>query len=81
MVPKHVNGKAGYNQVRALASKSEKLVNGHYVLEGEVLTEKNIRSIRPGYGMSPKYLPDIIGKKISKPIKRGTPLKWNLIRD
>lgn len=47
---------------------------------GENFTEKNVRSIRPGYGMLPKYLPKVIGKKASKKIGRGTPLKWNLIK-
>lgn len=43
---------------------------------GEKLTEKNIRSIRPGYGISPKYYYDVIGKTAKKTIARGTPLKW-----
>ncbi|MDD2890474.1 MAG: SAF domain-containing protein, partial [bacterium] len=43
---------------------------------GEVFTEENIRSIRPGYGLHPKYLKDILGRKAKKDITRGTPLKW-----
>jgi len=46
---------------------------------GEIFTIKNIRSIRPGYGLPPKYFDDIIGKKATKNIKRGTPLIWDLI--
>lgn len=46
---------------------------------GEVFTEKNVRSIRPGHGLSPKYLPSIIGKRALKDIKRGTPLKLDFI--
>lgn len=46
---------------------------------GNKLTEKNVKSIRPGYGLSPKYLKDILGKKVKKDIKRGTPLNWNLL--
>ncbi|MFA5033564.1 MAG: SAF domain-containing protein, partial [bacterium] len=46
---------------------------------GEVFTEKNIRSIRPGYGLHPKYLKDIIGRKAKKDIKKGTPLSYKLI--
>ena len=45
----------------------------------EIFTEENIRSIRPGYGLPPKYLKDILGKKAKKDIKRGTPLSWELI--
>lgn len=44
---------------------------------GEVFTEKNIRSIRPGYGLSPKYYKEIIGKKASNDLKRGEPLQWH----
>ncbi len=46
---------------------------------GDILNEKNVRSIRPGYGLNTKYLNDIINKKISKHVKRGTPLSWDLI--
>ncbi|MEM2111599.1 MAG: pseudaminic acid synthase [Candidatus Bathyarchaeia archaeon] len=46
---------------------------------GEAFTEENIRSIRPGYGLPPKYLKDILGKKASRDIEKGTPLSWALI--
>ncbi len=46
---------------------------------GEVFTEENIRSIRPGYGLPPKYLTYVLSKHTSKDIKRGTPLTWELI--
>lgn len=49
------------------------------IAEGEVFTLKNIRSIRPGYGLLPKYLPDILGKRAKLSICRGTPLQWNHI--
>jgi len=39
---------------------------------GGVITEKNVRSIRPGFGMHPKYLKSIIGKKVNKFLERGT---------
>lgn len=41
---------------------------------GEPFTKQNVRSIRPGLGLSPKYLFDILGKKATHLIKRGTPL-------
>lgn len=47
------------------------------VKRGEKLTKFNIRSIRPGFGMSPKYIDVVIGKKVKKNIKRGTPLTWD----
>jgi pseudaminic acid synthase len=47
------------------------------IAEGEMLTEKNIRSIRPGYGLPPKYFNDILGKKAKGNLCRGTPLNWD----
>ncbi len=49
------------------------------VKKGEVFTEKNIRSIRPGFGLHPKYTKKIIGKRARRNIKRGTPLRWEYI--
>jgi sialic acid synthase SpsE len=45
------------------------------IKKGEKFTRKNIRCIRPGYGMNPKLLSSILGKKAKTNIKRGTPLK------
>lgn len=44
------------------------------IKEGEVFSGENIRSIRPGYGLPPKYLNDFIGKKSSRAIRRGEPI-------
>lgn len=49
------------------------------ITSGEFLTEENVRSIRPGHGLKPKYLNSIIGKRARKNIKKGTPLNLNLI--
>lgn len=49
------------------------------VKQGEIFTEENVRSIRPGFGMHPKYLKDVLGKKAKKYVKKGTPLQWGLI--
>jgi len=49
------------------------------VKKGEKFTRENVRSIRPGYGLAPMYLPKILGKKAKKEIKQGTPLTRNLI--
>jgi len=55
-----------------------------YVVEdikaGEVITEKNVRSIRPGFGMHPKYYNDVLGKKAKIELLNGTPLKWEYIQ-
>ena len=49
------------------------------IAKGEVLTPENIRSIRPAYGLKPKYYKEVIGKKASCDIKRGTPLTFEHI--
>jgi N-acetylneuraminate synthase len=43
---------------------------------GEVFTEENVRSIRPDYGLHPRYIDEIIGRRAACNIKRGTPLAW-----
>lgn len=43
--------------------------------KGEQFTEQNIRVIRPGHGMQPRYYEDVLGKTASKDLERGTPLK------
>lgn len=54
-----------------------------YIVEdmkaGDVITEKNMRSIRPGLGLAPKYYDVVMGKKVRHDVKRGTALKWELI--
>ena len=47
---------------------------------GEPLTERNVRSIRPGFGLAPKHLPEILGAHAGRPLKRGTPLSWDALR-
>lgn len=49
------------------------------VKAGQEFTQKNVRSIRPGYGLAPKFLPEILGKKATKDIEWGTPLSWSLV--
>jgi len=49
------------------------------VKAGDVITEKNVRSVRPGYGLHPKYLKEVLGKKFSIDCKIGTRLTWDII--
>ncbi|MCL4126536.1 UNVERIFIED_CONTAM: hypothetical protein GTU68_028911 [Idotea baltica] len=49
------------------------------VKAGEVITKENVRSIRPGFGMHPKYYNDILGKSFSKDVQKGEPLESNMI--
>jgi N-acetylneuraminate synthase len=48
--------------------------------EGDLITEKNVRSIRPGYGLPPKYLDDVIGRELVVDVAPGTAVQWDLIR-
>ena len=49
------------------------------VKAGDIITEDNVRSIRPGYGISPKFLPKILGEIFKINAQRGTPLSWDMI--
>lgn len=49
------------------------------IKEGEIITEKNVRSIRPGFGLHPKYLKTIVGKKAKVDMEKGERLKWDII--
>ena len=48
------------------------------IKKGDQFTLDNIRSIRPGYGLHPRYLSQILGKHASRDIAKGTPLSWDL---
>ncbi|GGF91412.1 sialic acid synthase [Paenibacillus abyssi] len=47
--------------------------------EGENFTKDNIRVIRPGFGLPPKYYDEVLGKKSRKALKRGCPLSWDML--
>lgn len=54
-----------------------------YIVEdikaGDTLTERNVKSIRPGLGLPPKYLGDVLGLTARADVSRGTPLSWDLV--
>lgn len=47
--------------------------------ENDIITEDNVRSIRPGFGLHTKYLKDILGKKVNQDLKKGTPFDLSFI--
>lgn len=49
------------------------------VAAGEPFTAANVRSIRPGAGLAPKHLPEIVGRRAARALARGTPLAWEMI--
>jgi N-acetylneuraminate synthase len=46
---------------------------------GEELTSENVRSIRPGFGLPPKHLPEVLGRRAAHDLKRGDPLDWDAL--
>ena len=50
------------------------------VKKGELISNENIRSIRPGFGLHPKFLSEIIGKEYISNQGKGTPISWNMIQ-
>lgn len=49
------------------------------IAAGEAFTERNVRSIRPGFGLPPKHLPEVLGKRARRGIARGTPMSLDLV--
>jgi N-acetylneuraminate synthase len=47
---------------------------------GEKLTKENLRSIRPGLGLKPKYYVELLGCPVVVDVKRGTPMRWELVK-
>lgn len=77
-------GKVSYKlseKTMAIRNFSRSLFVVKNIKKGKKFTEDNVRSIRPGFGIHPKYLKEIRGKKSVRDIKKGTPLNWDLIRD
>ena len=46
---------------------------------GDILTRSNLRRIRPGHGLAPKYYETLLGKQVQRKIKKGTPVSWELL--
>ncbi len=75
-------GKPGYelkNSEQLSIKKRRSIYVVKDIKKGEPFSEKNIRNIRPGLGLSPKHYEDILGRNAKKDIARGEPLNWDLI--
>ena len=48
--------------------------------KGDVFTAENLRIVRPGLGLSPKYYDILIGRQVNQDVKKGTSVNWNLIK-
>lgn len=47
--------------------------------EGEPLTPANLRSVRPGLGLPPKYYDTLLGRRVNRVVRKGTPMSWELL--
>lgn len=52
---------------------------GEDLKAGDILTEKNVRNVRPGLGLPTKYYDLVLGKTIKQDVKKGTPLSWEML--
>ncbi len=76
-------GEAGYgpmNSEKANIQFRRSLYVVEDVLMGEPFTPRNVRSIRPGYGLAPKWLDRVLKGKSAANLKRGTALNWDMIK-
>jgi pseudaminic acid synthase len=48
---------------------------------GGLLTEGNVRSIRPGFGLHPKHIAAVLGKRVNRDVRKGTPLTWEMLME
>lgn len=75
-------GKVDYTLTDKM-KKSREFSRSLYVVKdikaGELITEENVRSIRPGFGLHPKFLPEILGKKAAQSLLKGTPFKIEFV--
>ena len=75
-------GEVSY-EIQEQEKKSVVFRRSLYIVEdmkaGDIITEKNMRSIRPGLGLSPKYYEDLLGRKVRRNIAKGTALSWDLL--
>lgn len=51
------------------------------IKKGDIISEKNLRSIRPGVGLHPKYYKDLLGKRFNRDIEKGTPMQLEFTND
>lgn len=70
-------------ELTEIVKKSKEFARSLFVVKdmkaGETFTEENVRSIRPGHGLQPECLKEVLGKRASQDLKWGAPLRWDLI--
>lgn len=75
-------GQVRYDEVPSEAASRDHRRSLYVVADvaaGEPLTPANVRSIRPGHGLPPKHLPQVLNRRAARPLKRGEPLAWEML--
>ena len=88
LVVESINAQRSLGKVHYGATEQErpsiKYRRSLYIVEnmraGEVINKKNMRCIRPGLGLSPRYYEIILGRRIARDVEKGTALTWDLVR-
>lgn len=76
-------GKVAYGPTEAEAravTRRRSLYITEDLAAGDLLTRENVRAIRPGHGLPPKYLDVVLGMRVTRDVKRGTPVGWDTLR-
>ena len=69
------------NKMKASRTGCRSLYVAENVKAGEFVTEQNVRSVRPGYGLPPKFLPKLLGKKFIKDVEKGVRMSLDLVQE
>ncbi len=76
-------GKVDYSMTEK-KKQSRRFARSLYIAKdvkaGEVITKENVHSVRPGYGLHPRHLPQILGRKFRKDYEKGTPMSWEKLQ-
>lgn len=69
----------GTESEQAGRRKRRSLYIGEDMAAGDVLTPKNLRRIRPGAGLPPRYYDELLGRRVGRNVSRGTPMSWDIL--
>ena len=78
----HSLGSISYGPTKAEAESVKgrrSLYIAQDIKEGDILNKENLRSVRPGHGLAPKHYEQLLGKKVTRDLKKGTPMAWDLV--
>jgi len=74
-------GKINYEVSEDSKNRRRSIFVAKNIKKGESITEENIRTVRPGHGLHPKYFNEIIGKKVNRDVNKGMPFKLEYLEN